>query len=191
MPRGIYQRSEAQLEGMRERFRVAGAETRPSEEAKSRMSADRTKHGHNKRVNGKSKQSKTYQCWRNMLNRCRNPNIPAWKNYGGRGIVVCERWLKFENFLADMGERPDGMQIERGDNDGNYEPGNCLWATPKQQIRNRRVTRLMTLNGITQCVSDWGAELGVDESVIRHRLKAGWSDEKALTTPVRSARKGG
>lgn len=174
---------------MRERFRAAGAKTKPSEEAKSQMSADRTKHGHHKRVDGKSKQSKTYQCWRNMLNRCRNPNVPAWKNYGGRGIAVCERWLDFGNFLADMGERPEGMQIERIDNNGNYEPGNCRWANTGDQSRNRRVNKLATLNGVTQCISDWGVDLGIDESVIRHRIKAGWSDEEALTTPVGTKRK--
>jgi hypothetical protein len=77
-----------------------------------------------------------------MLSRCRNQNHPAYKNYGGRGISVCEPWTKFENFLDGMGPRPEGHSIERIDNDGNYEPGNCRWATPKEQSENQRTMTL-------------------------------------------------
>lgn len=85
-------------------------------------------------------ESKTYNTWRGMIDRCSSPSHEAYKHYGGRGIIVCERWLTFENFLADMGERPAGLSIDRyPNNDGNYEPGNCRWATPKEQRANQRM----------------------------------------------------
>ncbi len=82
--------------------------------------------------------SKTYDVWKNMLGRVRGYGVASIKNYTSRGITVCARWLSFENFLADMGERPAGMSIDRVNNDGNYEPGNCRWATVVEQLSNRR-----------------------------------------------------
>lgn len=83
-----------------------------------------------------------YQCWRSMKERCLNPKSQAYANYGGRGITICERWRSFENFYADMAPRPTGLSIDRIDNDGNYEPGNCRWATAKEQAHNRRQRRV-------------------------------------------------
>lgn len=84
------------------------------------------------------KMGPTYSSWQAMLNRCRNENIPTWPHYGGRGITICERWESYESFLADMGERPDGRSLDRINVDGNYEPGNCRWATAQEQARNQR-----------------------------------------------------
>lgn len=100
-------------------------------------------HGHNSR----KKKSRTHRSWDHMLQRCLNPSNDSYKNYGGRGIRICERWMVFENFFADMGSRPPNKTLDRKDNNGNYEPGNCRWATPKQQMNNTRRNSFWRLVG--------------------------------------------
>lgn len=120
-----------------------------------------------------------------MKGRCLNPDDQKYADYGARGIKVCERWQSgFETFLEDMGEAPDGKTIDRINNDGNYEPGNCRWATRKEQANNRRVTVMLTANGKTQCLSDWAKDTGLDIDLIRNRISLhGWSHDKAINTP--------
>lgn len=125
-----------------------------------------------------------HRIWKNMLSRCSSK-----KNliYGGRGITVCERWMKFENFYADMGPRPGrDYSIDRIDNNGNYEPSNCRWATKSEQAKNRRTTVLVELNGDTKCLADWAKHYGIEKRTVNARIRMGWSVHDALTRPVRS-----
>ncbi len=131
------------------------------------------KHGHALAGNF----SPEYTVWASMKTRCLNPNTLHYKNYGGRGITVCDRWMQFENFLADMGERPRGMTIHRKDNDKGYFLENCVWATAAEQSRATRANRLITARGKTQCVTDWALELGIPKETLYHRLNKGLSGE--------------
>lgn len=128
--------------------------------------------------------TRTFRIWKSMLSRCSNPNGPDFHRYGGRGITVCDEWKKFVKFRHDMGDCPPTMEIDRINNDGNYEPGNCRWATRKEQTRNTSFNRHMTLNGTTKCVSEWSELLGIAQTTLNARLRYGWSDERALTEPV-------
>lgn len=133
-------------------------------------------------THGKS-QSATYRSWAKMKARCTNPKAKEFVNYGGRGIQLCDRWYEFENFLADMGERPEGKTLDRIDNEGNYEPSNCRWATWAQQSMNKRNTRNFTLDGETLHLNEWAARWGLPRATLIHRLERGWSFERALKTP--------
>jgi len=126
-----------------------------------------------------------YRCWSRIKARCFNPNVPRFKDYGGRGIKVCDRWLNsYEYFLADMGRRPtDKHSIDRyPDNNGNYEPGNCRWATTEQQMNNRRNSKRLTFAGLTLSVMQWAERTGVRAGTLWGRIQHGWSVERVLTT---------
>ena len=125
--------------------------------------------------------------YQDMLRRCNNPNNPAFSYYGARGIEVCARWQNsFENFFADMGQRPTPeLSLERLDNDGPYSPENCTWATRQQQQRNRRGLRLLTHDGETLCIAEWSERSGIPQETFRSRItKCGWSVARALSEPV-------
>ena len=120
-----------------------------------------------------------------MINRCYDKNVPCYANYGGRGISVCDRWREsFENFHADMGDRPEGMTLERMDNNGNYEPGNCRWATMKEQAHNKRNNRFLTAKGETMLMVEWARRLGCNPAAIIARLHTGMDEAEAVTKPI-------
>lgn len=134
-------------------------------------------HGFNKCAN----RATEYTTWDSMIQRCKNPNNTAFHKYGGRGINVCERWMSFRNFIDDMGLKPSLQHsIERLDNDGDYEPNNCVWADLKTQSRNKRTNHILTLNGKSQCLVKWAEELNLRPNTISTRLHRGWSVEKSL-----------
>lgn len=140
-------------------------------------------HGCTNRTHGEAGKSSEYAIWVSMIARCCNPKNNAYPRYGGRGITVCERWRSsFKMFLQDMGRRPAGKSLDRfPDKNGNYEPDNCRWATSTQQNRNRRDNRMLTAFGLTLCVAEWAERLGVDRTLIKDRLRRGWTAERALS----------
>lgn len=125
--------------------------------------------------------TRLYQTWVMMKQRCLNSNNPSYPLYGGRGIKVCERWLVFENFAMDMGPRPDGMELERLDNNGDYEKANCKWETHKRNCRNKRNMRLIQAFGQTLCLSEWSEKTGMPPRTIYSRLRRGWSPERSVS----------
>jgi hypothetical protein len=121
--------------------------------------------------------------WNHMRQRCGNPSDDRFSDYGGRGITVCERWLNsFEHFLADMGPRPSPKHsIDRIDNNGNYEPGNCRWATHLEQAQNTRTVLLVSALGLTLSVREWARRAGIHPSTLAYRIRSGWPIEAAVT----------
>lgn len=113
----------------------------------------------------------TYRTWRHIKDRCLNSKNKDFKHYGGRGIKVCDRWLKFGNFLEDMGRKPERLTIDRIDNNGNYELSNCRWATQRKQTRNSRRNRTVRYNGTTRCLIEWAEILGIGRATLAYRLK--------------------
>lgn len=150
---------------------------------KKAVSDNGFKHGH---AGGDKKRSKLYSVWSAMIQRCTNSKNKHYKNYGGRGISVCESWLNFENFLADMGEAPAGLTLERNEVNGNYEKSNCRWATRKEQANNQRNNHLIEFNGRIKTMAQWSEEVGILGKTLYSRLVVyGWSVKRALTTPIR------
>lgn len=119
--------------------------------------------------------TKVHMAWRQMKKRCLNPKCAMYKHYGGRGITICERWLSFDNFFADMGHPPEGMSLERVDNEGNYCPENCKWATRIEQLNNTRKTRKVSINGISKSLTEWARESHTTSHYIKQlALKMDW-----------------
>lgn len=127
--------------------------------------------------------------WENMVQRCHNPKAPNFKDYGGRGISVCERWRSVRNFREDMGPHPGvRYSLDRIDNEGDYCPENCRWATKSVQTRNTRRNVLITIDGKSKCATDWATANGVPPKTVHNRIQAGWDPVKAVTTPTRQGR---
>lgn len=128
--------------------------------------------------------SLTYTVWAQMKARCLNPKHKSYKDYGGRGITVCERWMSFDNFYADMGDKPDGMSLDRKDNSLGYFKDNCRWANDSEQSNNRRTNRILEFDGQRKSVTEWARIFNISPISIRSRLSLNWDVRRALTTPI-------
>lgn len=127
-----------------------------------------------------------YKVWRDMRERCENSNHKAYHRYGGRGIAVCERWQRVENFVADMAPSfQEGLTLDRSDNNRGYSPDNCAWATRLEQNQNRENTVRLAFGGRSLTFQEWSIDTGVRRATLIQRIGLGWSVERTLTTPVR------
>ena len=124
---------------------------------------------------------RAYKIWKGIRQRCMNPNNGSYSDYGGRGIMVCERWEDFAAFLADMGDPPNGFSIERENVNGNYQPSNCSWQANKVQANNKRSNHAIYHDGKTKNLTEWCEIYGIEPSKVRYRLKQGWSTDKAFS----------
>jgi hypothetical protein len=138
-----------------------------------------TKHGHATRGKGISP---TYRTWQAMISRCTNISVKSYVDYGARGISVHAGWLVFENFLADMGEKPAGMTLERKDNQKGYGPDNCKWATKVEQARNTRANKFVDYKGKRMTQAEFAETVGHNQSTVSYRLRAGWTTEQIANT---------
>lgn len=138
-----------------------------------------TSHGHTVGRN----RTPVYRAWESMIYRCTKPNSPAYVDYGGRGICVCERWLQsFEAFLEDMGPKPSSQfSLDRIDNNGHYEPGNCHWATRTTQMRNTRKNHSISIDKTTRTLAEWAELNNLKWHTVSNRLKLGWSYKDAVS----------
>jgi hypothetical protein len=137
------------------------------------------KHG----IAARGKMTPEYHIWLAMRSRCRNPKDKAWKNYGGRGLCVCDRWDDFAAFISDVGLRPSASHsLDRIDNERGYEVGNVRWATKREQVRNMRRNRIYTHGGKTMCMKDWAEFTGIHVSCLRARLNRGLDIAAAIST---------
>jgi hypothetical protein len=129
--------------------------------------------------------TRTFKSWDSMKQRCLNPNAPDYERYGGRGVTIHPPWVNdFAQFLADMGERPEGMSLDRIETNGDYEPGNCRWATKYTQQRNKARTQYVEFGGVKKSVPEWSEEYGIKPAILRWRIENGWDVRRALTTPA-------
>ena len=144
------------------------------------------KHGHSRNASeNKGKASPTYSSWCAMKTRCNNPNFTRYSDYGGRGITYDSAWEDYDNFLIDMGERPEGTTLDRIDVNKGYCKSNCRWGTEEQQKRSRRDNHNVSYNGKTQCLKDWATELGISYTTLHSRInRSKWSIKKAFNTPT-------
>lgn len=125
-----------------------------------------------------------YHAWQSMIQRCENPKDASYHNYGARGITVCAAWHQFGAFLADMGVRPKGFQIDRIDNDKGYSPDNCRWVSAKTNHNNQRHNRIIEHNGMRLTIARWAELLGMNYRTLNNRINRGWPVERALTEPA-------
>ena len=143
------------------------------------MNKARATHGRsNSRITGYS--DRTYGIWQAFRDRCNNPNRKDYKYYGGKGITYDPAWDSFENFLADMGEAPEGLTLDRINGDKGYSKNNCRWATRNQQSYNSTRIKWIEIEGVTKSVSDWLRTTGTDRATFYRRIKKGWSEKDAL-----------